>query len=69
MKYDSDGIIPIEIRPQEEIWPNKPKGLKIINFAFDTIPAKYITGIICEFGIIKPNHINKFVKKNYPWLK
>ena len=69
LKYDADGIIPIEIRPTEEIWPNKPKGLKIINFAFDKIPAKYIKGIICEFGIVKPNKVKQLVKKHYPWIK
>lgn len=69
LKYDTDGIIPIEIRPTEEIWPNKPKGLKIINFAFDKIPAKYIKGIICEFGIIKPREVKELVKKHYPWIK
>ncbi len=69
LKYDADGIIPLEIRPTEEIWPHKPKGLKIINFAFDKIPAQYITGIICEFGLIKPNKIKIYVKKHYPWIK
>jgi len=68
LKYDSDGIVPIEIRPSKEIWPQKPKGLKIINFAFDTVPAKYITGLVCEFGVIKPSQVKKLVRKNYPWL-
>jgi len=68
LKYDVDGIITIEIRAEEEIWPRKPKGLKIINFAFDKIPAKYIKGIITEFGIIKPVQVKATVKKHYPWL-
>ena len=63
LKYDPKGLIKIEIRPEEEIWPDKPKGLKIINFAFDKIPVKFITGIICEFGIIKPNQIKKYVSR------
>ncbi|MCD6441994.1 ribose 1,5-bisphosphate isomerase, partial [bacterium] len=41
---------------------------KIINFAFDVIPAKYITGIICEQGIIRPKNIRTVVEKNYPLL-
>jgi methylthioribose-1-phosphate isomerase len=28
---------------------------KIRNFCFDVTPSKYITGIITEKGIIKPN--------------
>ena len=35
---------------------------------FDIIPAKYITGIICEQGIIKPKDIGKIIKKSYPFL-
>jgi ribose 1,5-bisphosphate isomerase len=63
LKYDVDGIIPIEIRKSGEIWPQKPKKLKIINFAFDKIPAKFITGLITEFGIIKPNQVKSVIKK------
>ena len=68
LKMDDDGVIPIEIRSSDEIWPNKPKGLKIINFAFDKIPAKNITGFICEFGLIKPKNLKNLVKKYYPWI-
>lgn len=69
LKYDADGIIDLEIRKTEEIWLKKPAGVKIINYAFDKIPATYITGIICEFGIIKPKAVRKLVKKHYPWIK
>lgn len=62
LKYDADGIIPIEIREASEIWPNKPKMLNIINFAFDKIPAKFITGLITEFGIIKPSQVKSIVQ-------
>lgn len=68
LKTDGSGIVPIEIRSEKEIWPNKPDGLKIINFAFDIVPAENITGIICEAGTIKPKEIKKCVKKYYPWI-
>lgn len=58
----------IELRDRKEIWPGGPKGLKIINFAFDRIPAKFIKGIICEFGIIKPRDVAYLVEKHYPWI-
>jgi translation initiation factor 2B subunit (eIF-2B alpha/beta/delta family) len=32
------------------------------------VPAKFITWIITEFGIIKPNMIKKTVEKHYPWI-
>jgi translation initiation factor 2B subunit (eIF-2B alpha/beta/delta family) len=33
------------------------------------VPEKYITGIITEFGVIKPNEVREVVKKEYPWMK
>jgi methylthioribose-1-phosphate isomerase len=32
-----------------------PKGSKVANFAFDVTPARYVTGLITERGIIAPN--------------
>lgn len=59
---------PLEIRSEKEIWPDAPKGLEIINFAFDAVPREFITGYITEFGVIKSEHIYQTVKKQYPWL-
>ncbi len=67
LKFASEWT-PIEIRREEEIWPGAPKGLKIINFAFDAVPREFITGYITEFGVIKPEHVYQTVKKYYPWL-
>lgn len=68
-KVDSDNIINIEIREDSEVWKKKDKKhFNIINFSFDYVPAEFITGIICEFGIIKPQDVKKIVLKNYPWL-
>jgi len=36
-----------------------PKGIKVLNPAFDITPAKYITGIITEKGIFRPSGIKK----------
>lgn len=68
LKFHSKTWIKIEERSPKEIWPQAPRKLKIINFAFDLVPSEWITGIICEAGIIKPNKIEKIVKKMYPWL-
>ena len=68
LKFHSKSWIRIEKRSPKEIWKRAPKGLKIINFAFDIVPAQYIKGIICEAGIISPANIKREVKKNYPWL-
>ncbi|MDR0283183.1 MAG: hypothetical protein LBI53_08110 [Candidatus Peribacteria bacterium] len=68
LKSDVHDDIHIETRAGEEIWPDKPAGLEIINFAFDQVPPKFITGIITEFGIIKPDKLEAMVKKHYPWM-
>ncbi len=60
--------IPIEIRSCNEVWENAPRGLDIVNLAFDVIPSEFITGFITEFGILKPEEIKDVVTKNYPRL-
>lgn len=65
-KIDTENTVKIEQRSGKEVWPEAPKGLEIINYAFDMVPAKFITGIITEYGVIKPKDIKKTVKKHYP---
>ena len=66
LKMDLSSTVIIEQRSGEEIRPNHPAGLKFLNYAFDHVPAKYITGIITEFGVIPPDEVLKVVKENYP---
>lgn len=68
LKLDMTGEIWIETRDGKELWPEAPEGLKILNYAFDMIPAKCITGIITEFGIIRPENLIKEAKQRYPWM-
>ncbi len=58
MKLELGSDIPIEQRDPEEIscWGGRniaPEGVNIYNPAFDVTPARYITGIITERGVIK----------------
>jgi methylthioribose-1-phosphate isomerase len=51
--------IPIELRSPEEIirpfgTPTAPHGVRAYNPAFDVTPARLITAIICEQGVIQP---------------
>jgi ribose 1,5-bisphosphate isomerase len=59
----------IEKRSADEVWPNTPKNLKILNFAFDIVPEKFITAYITELGLVKPGQIAKKAKKKYKFLK
>lgn len=68
LKVDTEDTIKIEQRSGKELRPDAPKGIEIVNYAFDIVPAKFITGIITEYGVIKPKDIKKAVKKYYPWM-
>lgn len=65
-KVDMEKKVEIEKRSGKEVRSEAPKWLEIVNYAFDMVPAKFITGIITEFGIIKPKDLKKAVKKYYP---
>ena len=59
--------IPIEERPKEEVenCGGKrivPKGTRVRNPAFDVTPAKLITAIICEKGVIRPPYRRAIAK-------
>ncbi len=68
LKFDIDSTTKIEMRSSGEIWPNHPSKTRILNYAFDRIPAKMITEIICENGAVKPKSISKLAKKQYAKL-
>jgi len=62
LSIDSGDEIPIEERAESEVLEFAgrriaPAGAKARNPAFDITPAKYITGIITENGILNPNAI------------
>lgn len=60
----SGEYIPIEERPADEVTSVfgcrvAPEGVNVRNIAFDVTPARYITGIITEKGVFKPEDIHK----------
>jgi len=44
-------LVKVEQRSPAEVWPRAPKGVRIHNPAFELVPAKYISKIVCEKGI------------------
>lgn len=61
------GQIPIEYRPAREVSRIAgkyiaPKNTKVYNPAFDITPAKYISAIITEYGIIYPPYLRNIKK-------
>jgi methylthioribose-1-phosphate isomerase len=62
-------LIPIEERGSEEVThvfgcQIAPEGVKVRNIAFDVTPAKYVTGIITEKGVFKPEDLHKLNDPN-----
>jgi ribose 1,5-bisphosphate isomerase len=66
LKIDLENKVKIEVRDGKELWTDRPEWLEIINYAFDMVPAEFITWIITEFGIIKPKDLKKAIKKHCP---
>jgi len=56
--------VKIEKRKPEEVWSIKNKNIDVQNPAFDKTPNKLLTGIISEFGILKPKEFIKLARKN-----
>jgi methylthioribose-1-phosphate isomerase len=56
--------IPIEDRNEEEVTMIDghriaPEGCRALNPSFDMTPNRYVTGIITEIGVIRPNEVSK----------
>lgn len=72
LKYNprtSFGILEkIEMRDPEEIWENAPKGLTILNPAFETVSRRYIDGLLTEAGLFASSHVHYYFTQLYPEL-
>ena len=67
MTIKNGDMIPVEHRTPKEISHFNarlvgPKGVKALNPAFDITPAKYVTAIITEKGVIKPPYVSGMKK-------
>jgi methylthioribose-1-phosphate isomerase len=61
---ESGDQIPIEERGPEEVTEVfgcriAPEGVSVRNIAFDVTPARYVTGIITEKGVFRPEDLHK----------
>ncbi|MEM4295311.1 MAG: S-methyl-5-thioribose-1-phosphate isomerase [Candidatus Anstonellales archaeon] len=69
LKYDPKTLFgklePIEYRSPDEIWQGYPDGIKILNPAFDYVPAELIKSYITEEGILHPHEIKHEFEKKY----
>jgi len=72
LKYNPDSMLgnleEIEMRPTNEIWDNPPKGVKILNPAFETVSRDLIASLITEIGIFPSTLISEKFEKEFPFL-
>jgi len=70
LKYNPEtnlGILEtIEMREPKEVWDNPPKGIEVLNPAFETVSRRYIDGLITEAGIFASSHVPNYFEKWYP---
>ncbi len=71
-KYDPDTMFgkkePIERRDSKEVWKGAPKGVDVMNLAFEKVHPELITAIISELGVHPPQVFLQEVRRVYPWL-
>lgn len=57
--------IKIEKRPQKEVWNERSRYIKTLNYAFEKVEPRYVTRIICEFGILTPSQLIRKAEKTW----
>ncbi len=58
----------IEERSDTEVWPNHPRGVKIVNNVFDFVSQDYISAMITELGVMPYAALVERLKGEKPFL-
>lgn len=55
----------------QEVWPDHPQRVEVINRYFDLTPLDYLTGIVTEEGMLSPTEVRGIINKRrlHPWLR
>lgn len=48
-------------RPGEEVWPDCPSGVNVVNRQFELVPIDYLAGLVTEFGILREKDLSKYL--------
>jgi ribose 1,5-bisphosphate isomerase len=71
-KYDPVTVFgnkePVERRDPKEVWKDAPKGVNVLNLAFEGVHPDSITAIISELGVHPPAVFLQEVRNAYPEL-
>lgn len=52
-----------------ELWAHAPNLVKPLNFSFEKVDPRLITGIITEQGIYKVHYLLSDIRKQQPWMQ
>lgn len=58
----------IESGHSDEVWGDAPKNVQVMNFAFERIDPKLVTGIISDLGVHTHHNFVELLKKRYPFM-
>ncbi len=71
-KFDPASVFgfeePIERRNPREVWDRPPRGVRIMNPAFEKISPDLVSGIISELGVFKPEAFVQEVRDKQGWM-
>jgi len=58
-------------KDSQEVWPDHPQRVEVINRYFDLTPLEYLTGIVTEEGMLSPTEVREIISKRrlHPWLR
>lgn len=59
----------IERRSEKEVWPGAPRGVQIMNIAFEGVDPGLITAIVSELGVFPPMTFLEEVRRAYHWMR
>jgi translation initiation factor eIF-2B subunit delta len=64
----TEKLLPIDypyfrIAPQDpqEVWPEHPQGVEVLNLYFDVTPLRYVSGVVTEQGVLTPGELQDMV--------
>ncbi len=56
----------LERRVADEVWPDPPEGVDVMNYAFEAVAPEMVDGIVSELGRHGPNEFMDVVEEEYP---
>lgn len=59
----------LERRVADEVWPDAPGGVDVMNYAFEHVHPDLIDGIVSELGVLAPDSFVQAVMDTYPELQ